>query len=93
MLTVAYVFQAFAYDMTLLLFLPTPLTPPIGEKLRVLNHHVKTHAHTMSELGLQWGHPRKTPSNNKSELGVEAGPPWENQYNQQVRAWVLSRTP
>ena len=27
MLTVAYVFQAFAYDMTLLLFLLTPLTP------------------------------------------------------------------
>ena len=44
MLTVAYVFQAFAYDMTLLLFLLMPLTPANphkGKKPSVLNHHVK----------------------------------------------------
>ena len=54
MLTVAYVFQAFAYDMTLLLFLLTPLAPanPHKGKAKCFESPCKTHAHSMSELGL-----------------------------------------
>ena len=55
MLAVAYVFQAFAYDMILLLFLLTPLTPAnphTGKAKCFESPRKKSHAHNKTELGL-----------------------------------------
>ena len=96
MLTVAYVFQAFAYNMTLLLFLLTPLTPanPHKRKATCFESPRKKTMHTACQsLVLKRGPLGKTNTTNRSELGFRVGHPTKTHTNNRSELGVEAVPP